>query len=368
MPFRLQPTVLALLLAMTLPALAALEEDLETIRKKYRLPALHAALFTTEGVVESAAVGVRKANDPTPVTPHDLWHIGSDAKAMTAMLVGTFVSEGKLNWSDKAASFFPEWREAIAPALREITIGDLLSHRTGLTENLPWRRLAAIGSVPQQRLESARLALTAPPAYAGNDFHYSNLNYVVVAAILEKVTGLTWEELIAKRLFAPLKITTAGFGGSGTPGKIDQPFGHFADGTPVPVNGPEVDNALVMAPAGGVHLSADDWAKFLIDQLRGADGLTATFPASLYEAVQAPHPDTKADYGYGWTIAQRPWAGGKALTHSGTNTLNYAVCWLAPTRRFGVFVCTNRGGEAAFKACDEVASLLIQRHLKNAAK
>jgi len=65
------------------PGLAAI---LEPIRVKYHLPALAGAIFTQDGVVEMAAVGVRKAGTNIPVTTNDLWHLGSDTKVMTSML------------------------------------------------------------------------------------------------------------------------------------------------------------------------------------------------------------------------------------------------------------------------------------------
>lgn len=56
---------------------------------------------------------------------------------------------------------------------------------------------------------------------------------------------------------------------------------------------------------------------------------------------------------------RRPWAGGKVLTHTGSNTMNFAVCWLAPAKGFGILVCTNQAGDNASKAADEAVAALI---------
>ncbi len=64
----------------------------------------------------------------------------------------------------------------------------------------------------------------------------------------------------------------------------------------------------------------------------------------------------------GWTIVSRDWGGGRVLTHSGSNTYWFAVVWMAPKKDFAVLVCCNQGGDGAQKACDEVASRLIQQH------
>ena len=70
------------------------------------------------------------------------------------------------------------------------------------------------------------------------------------------------------------------------------------------------------------------------------------------------------DYGFGWNITTRPWANGAVWTHTGTNTMNYAVMWLAPNRKFAVVVATNMGGDVGGKGIDEAASALIGKVLK----
>jgi len=354
---------LSLYLLFTNPLSAAPAEPLpailEAIRAKYKVPALAGALFTTDKLVEFAAVGVRKTGTTVPVTTDDLWHLGSDTKAMTAMLAGSYVAEKKLSWNDKIISFFPDLADKVPAAMREITVAQVLSHRAGLIENLPWRVLSLGGTVEQQRRNAVEQALMSP-AYAPGTYHYANTDYVVIGAILEKIGGKSWETLIQERIFKPLGMTSIGFGGLGTPGVVDQPWPHDANGNALPFNGPLVDNPEVMGPAGNVHCTVQDWSKFLIDQLRGCTGMKALLPNEVYTAIQTPVPPT--DYSYGWITCNRTWAGGRALNHAGSNTMNFCVAWLAPGKKFGVLACCNQGGDTAFKACDEVASILIQRH------
>lgn len=339
---------------------ASLDTALEAIRAKYDLPALGGAIFTTDGLVEQGVVGVRKRGSAVPVTTGDLWHLGSDTKMMTAALAGTFVAEKKLAWDDKVAAFFPQIAKDLPEAMRGVTIGQVMNHQAGLVENLNWRMLSQGGFLRAQRLSAVRMALTSP-AYAQGEFHYANTDYVVIGAVLEKIGGQPWEDLIRERLFQPLGMKSAGFGGTGTVGQLDQPWPHLKTGVPTQSNGPAMDNPEVMGPAGTVHCTMEDWAKFLTDQLRGGAGLPALMPKGIYEAMQTPAPNSQ--YGYGWIVLSRPWAGGKALTHAGSNTMNFAVCWLAPGRKFGVLVCCNQAGENVVKACDEAASMLIRRHL-----
>ena len=339
---------------------ASLDDALQKVRNQYHLPALAGAIFTTDGVVEMGAVGVRKRGTDVPVTINDLWHLGSDTKMMTAMLLGTYVAEGKVSWNDTVVSFFPRIGESVSPAMRKITLAQVLSHTAGLQENLPWGEISRKGTLQEQRLRSVRLALEAP-AFPPGTFHYANTDYVVIGAVLEKISGEPWEKLMRERLFRPLQMNTAGFHGTGTPGQINQPWPHDANGQPMPTNGPMQDNPEVMGPAGTVHCDMKDWAKFLIDQLRGGSGLPALLPNSIYQAMQTAQPG--CDYGFGWIVTKRPWAGGTALNHVGSNTMNLANVWLAPNRKFGVLACTNQGGADAQKAADEMVGILIQRYL-----
>ena len=336
------------------PDLAAI---LDPIRVKYHLPALAGAIFTTDGVVEMAAVGVRKAGTDIPVTANDLWHLGSDGKVMTAMLAGTFVAEKKLSWDDRVISYFPELAPKVPLAMKDITIRQVLWHQAGLSENLSlWSRFFLKGSPSEQRQMAVETILEYP-AYTPGTFHYANNDYILIGAILEKIGGKPWEDLMRERIFVPLHMDSAGFGGTGTVGQIDQPWPHFASGIPAPYNGPDADNSAYMGPAGSIHLSMTDWAKFLADQMRGGNGMPALLPAPIYADIQKPGPNSK--YGFGWIIVQRDWAGGKALCHTGSNTMNFCNCWLAPAKNFGVLVCMNQGGGKTFSASDDAAEAMI---------
>jgi hypothetical protein len=118
-----------------------------------------------------------------------------------------------------------------------------------------------------------------------------------------------------------------------------------------------------MGPAGRVHCSMQDWAKFVADQLRGARGELALLQSASYKMLQTPWPG--GDYALGWLAVERDWGGGIVLHHTGDNTMNYANAWLAPQRDFAILVCINQGGDKAFQASDEAISLLIKHRDSN---
>jgi CubicO group peptidase (beta-lactamase class C family) len=258
-------------------------------------------------------------------------------------------------------SFFPDFAGQVTPVIANVTLAQILSHQAGMADSLNWTH-APGDSLPAQRRSMALLALKSPKWPPGT-YHYSNFDYVIAGAIAEKIAGRPWETLMDERIFKPLGITSAGFGGLGTPGKIDQPWPHNADGSPFPQNGPGVDNPPVLGPAGTVHMNMADWVRFLADQLRGARGEKAFLPAEIYTAIQTPRISAGPgmQYAFGWGVVSRAWAQGTALTHNGSNTMNYCTAWLAPKKDFGVIAVCNQGGDAGAKACGEAATLLIER-------
>ena len=336
----------------------AVTSALKPIRQKSGVPAMAAAVVTSAGIQFVGAVGVRKRGTETPVGLNDLWHLGSDGKAMTSTLVARLVERGRLKWDTTLAEVFPGLAPQMHSDVRKVTLLHLLSHRAGLPPNLSLAQYLG-DDVTALRLRAVREELAKKPEHEpGSAYKYSNLGYIIAAAVVEKSTGESWESAIRSEVFEPLQMKTAGFGGMGTPGQIDQPWPHTANGKPTLANGPAMDNPPVMGPAGRVHCSIQDWAKFIQDQLRGDRGEKALLKPDTYKKLHAP--PFGGDYALGWITAQRGWGGGKVLNHVGDNTMNCANAWIAPQRDFAILVCVNQSGDTAFQATDEAVGALMK--------
>jgi CubicO group peptidase (beta-lactamase class C family) len=344
---------------------AAVTNLLIPVRQKHHVPAIAAALVTSKGLLSVGVVGVRKQGTEIAATLDDSWHLGSDTKAMTATLIARLVERGRLKWDTTLAEVFPDLAPRFHPDVRTITVLQLLSHRSGLPANPDLVKYGGADG-PKERLRVLENELGKTPAHKpGTHFEYSNLGYAIAGAVAEQITGKSWEQAVRDEVFGPLGMTSVGFGGTGTPGQIDQPWGHGADGRPVDGNGPAVDNPPVLSPAGRVHCTIQDWAKFIADQLRGDRGAGALLKPETYRKLHTP--PFGDEYAMGWIVVERGWAGGVALNHGGDNTMNCANVWVAPRRDFAILVCINQSGETAFKASDEVAGALIDLHSKRPA-
>jgi CubicO group peptidase (beta-lactamase class C family) len=343
----------------TLPADTA--QALEVLRKQYSLPALAVGVVKDGKICDRAAVGVRKLGDPTAITIDDQFHIGSCTKSMTATLAAMFIEENKLRWDSTIAEIFPELKGKMDKQYEAVTIEQLLTQRGGVPGKPPadaWKRAwQQKGTPTEQRYEFIQAVLAEPPAATpGTKYIYSNQGYTIVGAMLEKISGKPWEDLITEKLFKPLHMDSAGFGPPGTIGKVDQPWGHTRESLPK-----QSDNPPAIAPAGRVHCSLDDLARYAIFQMEGEQngGLLKA------ETVRRLHtPPDGADYACGWRVLNR-WAGGRALWHNGSNTMWYIAMWLAPEKDFSVIVATNIRTDDTPKACDDMASAMIKKWLAN---
>ena len=119
-----------------------------------------------------------------------------------------------------------------------------------------------------------------------------------------------------------------------------------------------MDNPPVMGPAGRIHCSIQDWARFVQDQLRGDRGEPALLKPESFQKLHTP--PFGGDYALGWLVAQRSWGGGIVLNHGGDNTMNFANVWIAPKKNFAILVCLNQSGDTAFRASDEAVGAMIK--------
>lgn len=354
------------------PDVAAL---LEPIRVKRGVPAIGGAIIVGEEVVASGVTGIRASGHDAPVTIDDRFHLGSCTKAMTALLLATLVEDGVLSWETTIGESLPAI--TMHEQWKSVTLRQLITHRAGAPADLNrgglWRRLwDHTGTPTEQRRDLAIGVLAERPVHApGTKYLYSNAGYAIAGYIAETKTGTSWEDLMRQRIFVPLGMTSAGFGPPGSPGNPpDQPRGHARPNRPTePAKG--ADNPAAIGPAGTVHAAIKDWAAYIAVHLRGDAANPNRVPrlvsAASFDLLHEPADGPGERYAGGWLVDTRPWARGegaaakgKVLTHAGSNTMWFAVVWIAPERDFAVLAVCNQGDAAAPRACDEAVGALIQ--------
>ncbi|MCG8601031.1 MAG: beta-lactamase family protein [Verrucomicrobiales bacterium] len=338
-----------------------LSELLQPILKKSSVPSLATMAIVDGEVKGSGAVGVRVKGESDPVTVDDKFHIGSCTKSMTATLAAVLIEEGKLSWDLTVKEALPRYR--MHEAYENVTLRQLLSNRGGFPKDVPrdiwsdaWK---ASGKGQVQRAAFAKAMLQLDPVYPPGEGHeYSNTGFAVAGHMMEILMKKSWGTLLKEKVFDPLGMSSAGFGAPNNDRVNPQPWGHSKDSKPIP-RGKGSDNPAAIGPAGTVHCSLPDLAKYVrMHTLRELGPVLKK--QSSYDVLHHP---MNADHGYakGWIVTERGW-GGQVFTHTGSNTMFYCTIWFSPEKKFAGIAATNQGD--AHAVCDEVIGALIGRYLR----
>ncbi|MDB5429024.1 MAG: hypothetical protein JWP35_140 [Caulobacter sp.] len=311
------------------------------------------AMVIRDGVAGPELVaGIRRMGSPEAVVPGARWHLGSDGKAMTCTLVARLVEGGALAWDTPLEKLLPGLAAGMRDDYRDVTLPDLMSHRSGLPENHDDLTYFATfyadrASATAQRLRYLETALKdAPVGPKRAKPSYSNTGLLIAAAAAEHATGKSYEALMAAEVFKPLGMTSFSFDQFGARG---EPCGH--------VDGRVADrledaNPRMFAPAGAMRFSMADWSRFCIDHLKGERGQGRLLKRDSYRFLHTPQGGGKQGFALGWGAG--PAAVGRkgpVLTHSGSDGNWNALVVLFPETGNGVLVATNSaesmGGDKA---------------------
>lgn len=328
-----------------------------------KAPAIAMAVIQGGALAGQVACGVKAADNDVPVSLTDIWHIGSNAKAMTATMVARLVERRVLAWDTPLKTLLPDVR--MRPEFQTVTLADLLSHRAGLRDLDDTADAALLQPafddprpLPAQRHALAAMALSeAPIGPIRAASAYSNSGYVIVAAVAERATGKSFETLMQEEVFGPLHMTVAY-----APSRAGQVLGH-EDGKPIA--GLRADNPPMIAPAGAVKLTLADWSRFAIDQMSGEAGRGALLSAAGYKALHQAQGDTDAALGWGVLTSWPKAAPVRLLTHGGSNGHWMAFIALAPERQAGVLIVANSAAEGV-DAAESAIMMSVTRGLLSA--
>ena len=314
-----------------------------------------AAIINENGIEVIAAAGVRKRGSPAKATIDDQIHIGSLTKAMTSVLLARLGADGAFTngWSTTIAEVFPELERKMHASYREVTLDELVRHRSGVAcDASDWCEYRD-RDIKKRRYRQLKKNLRNRPAGIRGDCLYSNLRYMVAGAMAERVIGQCWEELMRKHLFGPLGMSRSGFGVPGTRGKVDEPWGHHR-GETGRWKGVQCDNDASLGPAGTVHLTLGDYAKFARLWFESVDPQILT--RDQLEELATPH---EGEYAAGWYEFCRSWGNGNVLHHDGSNTYWHVLVWLALNTGKGYIAVANATNDETFDILDAIIWKLI---------
>jgi CubicO group peptidase (beta-lactamase class C family) len=214
-----------------------------------------------EPVVRS--YGVRRKGEPARIDPQTAFGIGSTTKAFTSALLAMLVDEGKLTWDTKVSDVLPGFKMYDPYASSEMTVRDLLVHRSGLGLGAGDLMFYPPTTLTREEIVH-KLRYIKPAASFRSKYAYDNLLYVVAGEVIEAVAGMSWEDAIRTRIFGPLQMQSS-FALSSLPEGANRAWPHARISSDVRGSGPltplekpgALDNA---APAGALNVGGADIA------------------------------------------------------------------------------------------------------------
>jgi CubicO group peptidase (beta-lactamase class C family) len=370
--------------AATDPAAIAawLDADVERAMKLFDVPGIAIAIVKDGQVLAARGYGVRKLGAPDKVDGKTLFEVASNSKAFTAAALAMLVDEGKLAWDDPVTRHLPDFQMYDAYVTHEMTVRDLLTHRSGLglgAGDLLWWPTTQFST--DEIIH--KLRFIAPATSFRSSYAYDNLLYIVAGKIIAAKSGKTWGETIRERILAPVGMTTTTTSLAENAGNPDVANAHSKiDGKIAAVKAMPVPNAV---GAVGINTNAEDiarWMNVLLAQGSlgsGPDGKerrlfsakqaremwTAQTPMRISEPnpkLAATRPNFSA-YGLGFQL--RDYQGRLLAMHSGALQGFYSKVVLVPEAKLGIAILTNAESGGSLNA---LQWQLLERMLEPQAK
>jgi CubicO group peptidase (beta-lactamase class C family) len=315
-------------------------EQLEQQRQTLHVPGMAIAVVKDDEVILTHGFGIASVEEETPVTPETIFAIGSSTKAFTSTLVGMLVDEGKMDWDDPVTEYLPYFQMNIESSNEsaELTLRDVLSHRTGFTR---MGLLFASGQIP---IEEVLLDATKAEPYVPfrEKWYYSNVMYMSAGVAAGKVEGTDWDTLVTERIFEPLGMNSTTTSVTQAENDSRLASGYLWDEDLQAYEYKPMRNVDNIGPSGAINSNVIDMAQWLRLQLnRGEyEGRRLISEENLSETWTTQIDITEnVGYGMGWMI--REWEGQPVIEHGGNVDGFSAQVAMLPESELGFVLLTN---------------------------
>jgi CubicO group peptidase (beta-lactamase class C family) len=327
--------------------------------KAFEVPGLSVAVVKDGAVVLARGYGVRRLGETAPVDEATLFGIASNTKVFTAVALALLVEEGRIEWDAPVVRYLPTFQMWDAWVTRELSVRDLLVHRSGLGlgagDLLWWPPSSYDRPEIARRLRYLRPATSFRSAYA-----YDNVLYLVAGRLIEALSGQSWEDFVTARILRRAGMDGSNVTHSGAASGANTAIPHArVEGVVRPVSPFTSDNTN---PAGGINSNATDmarWLNVLLSRGRLADGsrLYSERTAAALDTIVTPMPipDTPEELaarrpqflGYGLGLVITDYRGHKTVRHSGALPGYVSHVLRVPGIGLGIAVLTNQEVDAA---------------------
>ena len=336
------------------PSHAAIDSIVEATMTQWDVPGLSLTIVANGEAWSVKGYGVRELGKPELVDENTIFSLGSCSKAFASAAVALLVEDGALFWEQRVVDHLPWFRLYDPWTTYELRVKDIVTHRVGTPSSNHLRSLA------KDRKDFLMRLPHGDPAHRFRDrFGYTNDMFILSGALVEAVSGKSWDEFVRTRIWEPLGMGSTSSNMQRVNSSPNHALPHVFQERLFEVNvtpGPELVTVPweyrddVAVPSGGVASSANDmvkWIKFHV----GVEGMPAILPATTVDLLHAPHTVVSSPaywmmhegpgaYAMGWATGQ--YLGRTVVSHGGNATGFNSSVTLVPEERFGIFVSVNR--------------------------
>jgi beta-lactamase class C len=296
--------------------------------------------------------------------------MASVSKTFSAELAAMLVEEGKFSWSDPVHKYVPAFKVSTPGHAAKLTVGNLLSHTTGLTPNA-YDNMVEDGWALDKIMPYFKKL--KPVCQPGACYSYQNIAYSFIEPVIETSTGEDFERLMEQRIFGPLGMKSSSIGLEGYLASANRAEPHKLTRRGWYRTIVKSNYYTVTAPAAGVNASVLDMAKWLKAQMgHNADVVS---PAVIQMVTEKRIPTLRekrrrswrkhlrqAHYGYGWRIYD---IGGEDIVLHGGGVSGFrSLIAYSPTRGIGLVILMN----AETRAINELGADFWATVVKDASK
>lgn len=331
---------------------AGLDNSFNQVLKDWHAAGFAVAVVEKNKIIYAKGFGYRDLEKKLPVDANTLFAIGSCTKAFTASLIGMLQKDGKLDIDKPATSYLPDLKFYNSEMNNNITLRDMLCHRTGLPRHdFSWYLF------PTESRDSLvrRIQFMEPTAPIRTVWQYNNFMFMALGAMDEKLTGGTWEGDVKQKIFDPLGMTHSNFTIKDLIANPDASIGYGVKNDSV-IEKLDYYNIAGMSPAGAINSSVNEMAKWVITwindgKFNGKEIIPATFrneAISSQSIIGSALPGKEkpglyfSTYGFGWMLSS--YKGHYRVEHGGNiDGFSASTCFF-PTDSIGIIVLTNQNG------------------------
>lgn len=358
-------SLLSVLFINTVSAQFITSAQIDSVAKKtlatFDVPGISVAVIKDGKIIHAAGYGVSSMATGQKVDENTLFGIASNSKAFTAAALAMMVDEGKLRWDDKVTDYIPEFKLYNPYVTEEFTIRDLLTHRSGLGLGAGDLMMFPDSNNFTRKDIIHNLRYLKAVSSFRSKFDYDNNLYIVAGEVLEKVSGMTWENFVEQKIMQPLGMVRSVASVSRLKDKSNLARPH------APVNGKvqniAIDWSDIANAAGGICSNLTDLSKWVIMQMNngkyGDDLSKKMFSEQVHHEMWSPQTILEVGapgsynthfnaYGLGWFLADVK--GYKQVSHTGGLAGMVTQVTLIPEMKLAIIVLTNQQSGAAFSA------------------